>query len=153
MGAALVLLMVSLIYVQLVRRWGSPEVLSSLTGTKGTVRGAFGAAPRPIEALVGFPALVWGVSVRSRSRQGWWMTAFGALAVAGVATSLAQRSWSLRDVAEATVYGLVLGVVLGLAVVALDSLLTGPGRRTGKATSAEPERSEPARTRSLVQTP
>ena len=67
----------------LARRWCTIS-----TTSKARCRDLLGAAPRPVEALVGFPALVWGVSSRRRRRQGWWMCAFGSLGAAGVTSSL-----------------------------------------------------------------
>lgn len=147
---AVVLLVVTVAYVQAIRHWGPEQVLGALTGTNGTIRDLLGASPRPIEALVGFPAVVWGVAVRNWRRQGWWMSAFGSLAAAGVATSLAQRSVALREVAESTGYGFVIGCALGLFLVGLDRLLTGLDRRTRVPGGSETERPEPARAASLV---
>ena len=50
-----------------------------------------GAFPRPIEALLGVPALVWGCHMRARRRQGWWVCAFGVAATAPVANSAARH--------------------------------------------------------------
>jgi hypothetical protein len=147
---AVVVLVATVGYVQAIRHWGPEQVLGTLTGTNGTIRDWLGASPRPIEALVGFPAVVWGVAVRNRRRQGWWMSAFGSLAAAGVATSLAQRSVALREVAESTGYGFVIGCALGLVLVGLDRLLTGLDRRSRVAGGADTERPEPARVASLV---
>ncbi len=147
---AVVVLVVTVVYVQLVRQGGSPGVVGSLTATKGTLRQWIGAAPRPVEALVGFPALIWGAAVRNRRRQGWWMSAFGSLAAAGIATSLAQPSVALREATESTVYSMLIGCCLGLALVGLDRLLGGPGHGASPAGGVEPERAEPGRTSSLL---
>lgn len=143
-------LVVTVVYVQAVRHWGSPGVVSSLSGTKGSIRDWIGASPRPIEALVGFPAAVWGAAVRNRRRQGWWMSAFGALAAAGVATSLVQPSIPFHEAAEATGYNLLIGGALGLLLIGVDRLLTGSGHRSRSVGGVGSERPEPARFARLV---
>jgi hypothetical protein len=124
-------------------------VISSVTDLKDSFDSHLGAVPRPIEALVGFPALVWGVAIRSRRRQGWWMCAFGSLGAAGVATSLIQPDTPLADSIAATGYDVLIGGVLGLVLVLLDRLLTGGGRRAAAAKEAT-ERPEPARLAPLL---
>ena len=82
-GGGVLLLALSIAYTQAIRAWGSPGVVASVTDVKDSVNARLGAVPRPLEAFVGFPALVWGVAIRSRRRQGWWMCAFGGLGAAG----------------------------------------------------------------------
>lgn len=137
-------------YVQAVRHWGSTDVVGSLTGTNGSVRHWLWASPRPIEALVGYPALVWGVAVRNRRRQGWWMTAFGSLAAGGVATSLVQPSVTLAQSWAGTGYDVAIGTALGLLLVAADRLLTGSARGARVARPSLPERPEPSRFEPLL---
>ena len=146
----LVVVLVTMVYVHLVHNWGSSQVMHSLTGSRGTLREWLGVSPRPIEALVGFPALVWGAAVRSRRRQGWWVSAFGALAATGVATSLVQRSVSIGAAAAATGYDLLIGTALGLLLVGLDRMLTGDGLRRRVGPAGDRVRREPARTASLL---
>ncbi|MDP9318008.1 MAG: hypothetical protein M3O94_02825 [Actinomycetota bacterium] len=141
---------IAVVYVQAVRHWGSSEAVGSFTGTNGRIRDWLGVSPRPIEALVGFPATVWGVAVRNRRRQGWWMSAFGSLAGAGVATSLVGPSLTLEKVAEATGYNLLIGVVLGLVLISVDRLLTGTGRRSHVPGGPDTERPEPSRAARLL---
>lgn len=146
---AVVVLAVAVAYVQAVRHWGSSDVVGSL-GTNGRVRRWLWASPRPIEALVGFPALVWGVVIRNRRRQGWWMTAFGSLAATGIATSLVQPSVTLGPAAAATGYDVAIGSLLGLLLVAADRLITGSGRGSRVARAGVPDRPEPARLDRLI---
>ena len=82
----------SVAYAQAIRSWGSPGVLESHQRLRRWLSDTFGASPRPVEALVGFPLLVWGVAFRRRNRQGWWMCAFGALGAAGITSSLIQTT-------------------------------------------------------------
>jgi len=139
------LVVASVAYTQAIREWGSPELVQGLVDAKAWVSTNLGAVPRPIEALVAFPALVWGVAVRSRRRQGWWMCALGSLGAAGVATSLVQPRIGLGEGLTATGYDAVVGAVLGLLVVALDRLLTGAGGRRAQTIPAALARPEPAR--------
>jgi hypothetical protein len=132
-------------YVQAVRHWGSSEVVTSIGHAHGRIRDWLGASPRSIEALVGFPATIWGVAVRKRRRQGWWMSAFGSLAAAGVATSLASPSVKFAEAAGSTGYNLLIGSVLGLVVISMDRLLTGTGRRSRIPGGADVDRPEPSR--------
>ena len=55
-----------------------------------------GAVPRPMQVLVGIPALVWGCHMRARRRQGWWVCAFGIAATSSVAGILVNPApgWS-----------------------------------------------------------
>lgn len=139
------LVVASVAYTQAIREWGSPELVQGLVDAKTWVSTNLVAVPRPIEALVAFPALVWGVAVRSRRRQGWWMCAFGSLGAAGIATSLVQPRIGLGEGLTATGYDAVTGAVLGLLVVALDRLLTRGGGRRVQTSPAALARAEPAR--------
>ena len=140
-----VLLAVSVAYTQAIRAWGSPEVVSSVTDLKDSIEARLGAVPRPIEAFVGFPALVWGVAIRTRRRQGWWMCAFGGLGAAGLATSLLQPTTPFVDSVAASGYDLLIGAALGLVLVQFDRLLTGRGRRAASIEVEVAERPEPPR--------
>ena len=142
-GAAL--LMLSVAYTQAIRTWGSPELKAGLDEAQLWMVTRLGAVPRPIEALVGFPALVWGVAIRNRRRQGWWMCAFGTLGAAGVATSLIYSATPVAQSAIATGYDVAVGAVLGLVVVAVDRVVTGPGGRRAHSAAGELERPEPPR--------
>lgn len=142
---AVAVLVLAFGYVQAVRHWGSSGVVGSLSDARGRITDWLGASPRAIEALVGFPATVWGVAVRNRRRQGWWMSAFGSLAAAGVATSLVRASVDLDEAVAATGYNLLIGAVLGLLLVGVDRLLTGTGRRTRLPGGVDARRREAGR--------
>lgn len=143
------ILALSVAYAQAIRSWGSPGLVATISDVDGWITATFGASPRPVEMLVGFPALLWGVAFRRRNRQGWWMCAFGALGAAGVTSSLIQDS-SLGDNLQATAYSLLIGAVIGVVLIAMDRALTSGGRRSGSAESASVERSEPARFEALL---
>ena len=83
-----VLLALTLAYAELLRRYGSPGVVDGLLDGVHWSRDHLGAFPRPIEAVLGVPALAWGCHMRARRRQGWWVCAFGVAATAPVAQAL-----------------------------------------------------------------
>ncbi len=144
-GGGVLVIALSIAYTQAIRAWGSPGVLASMTDLKDALDARLGAVPRPVEALVGFPALVWGVAIRSRRRQGWWMCAFGGLGAAGVATSLIQPTTPFVNSVSATGYDVLIGGLLGLVLVLFDRILTGRGRRAAATVIDVTERPEPAR--------
>jgi hypothetical protein len=124
--------------------------VQNLDDFKASVTDLLGAAPRPVEALVGFPALVWGVAVRGRRRQGWWMCAFGALGAAGVTTSLIRSDVEFWSAMASTGYDVAIGLGIGLAVVFVDGLLTGGGRRADATRDLVASRPEPDRFTPLI---
>jgi hypothetical protein len=147
---AVVVLATSVAYTQAIRAWGSPGVIDSVTDTRAWLSEHLGAVPRPIEALVGFPALVWGVAIRLRRRQGWWMCAFGGLGAAGLATIVDPAATPFVDSFAASAYDLVIGGSLGLLLLLLDRLLTSKrGRRSDVGPDAA-LRPEPPRFDSLL---
>lgn len=146
-----VLLAVTLAYAELLRRYGTPGLVDQLLDGVRWSRDHLGAFPRPIEAALGVPALVWGTHMRARRRQGWWVCAFGAAATAPVANALMNPAIALSEVGLSVAYGLVVGLVLGYVVVRIDLLLTAPrGRRGRRAEEEAAVRPEPRRTRALL---
>jgi hypothetical protein len=149
--SAVAVLVVGLAYSEALARWGSPAVTETLATTRQAVVGLVGAAPRPLELFIGFPALVWGLATRAQLRQGWWVCAFGVLATSGVATSLAAPGAELKPELLATLYSTLVGLVLGFVVWRVDRLFTGPrGRRARGAERALPLRPEPPRSQPLL---
>ena len=113
-------------------------------------RDHLGAFPRPIETILGVPALVWGCHMRARRRQGWWLCAFGVAATAPVATALVNPAISLVECGLSVAYGLVVGLVIGYAVIRVDLAVTGSrGTRGRRAEEANAVRPEPSRASAL----
>jgi hypothetical protein len=140
-----------LLYAELLRRYGPPELVTSLLDGVRWSREHLGAFPRPIEAALGVPALAWGVHMRARRRQGWWLCAFGAAGTTAVANSLVNPAISLLECGLSVGYGLVVGLLVGYAVIRVDVALTGAsarGRRAGAPTAAV--RPEPPRSAALL---
>jgi hypothetical protein len=148
-GAAL--LLATLLYAELLRRYGSAGLVDWLLARVDWSRDHLGAFPRPIVAVLGVPALAYGSHMRARRRQGWWVCAFGVAATSPVATSLANPAVELDEVVLSAVYGLLVGLVLAFIVIRLDLALTGnAGSRSRRAEEAAAVRPEPGRTAALL---
>ncbi|GAA5140894.1 hypothetical protein GCM10023340_01760 [Nocardioides marinquilinus] len=148
----------TLLYAELLRRYGPPDLVTDLLDAVRWCREHLGAFPRPIISVLGVPALAYGVHMRARRRQGWWVCAFGAAATSAVANSLVNPAIERTESALSVLYGLVVGLVLGYVVVRLDQLLTGSrasggrarGRRSRRDEQAAALRPEPARGQALL---
>ena len=146
-----VLLALTLAYAELLRRYGTPGLVDTLLDAVTWSRHHLGAFPRPLETLLGVPALAWGIHMRARRRQGWWVCAFGVAATSPVANALVNPSVRLGECVLSVAYGVVVGLLLGYVVIRADLALTGStGRRGRRAEAAAALRPEPARTRSLL---
>ena len=146
-----VLLTVTLAYTAALARWGSPGVVEGVDSAFEQARDAVGAVPRPIEVLLGFPALAWGVSTRARRRQGWWVCAFGAPGLSVVAVSLLDYDLSLAEAGLTLLYSLALGLLVGYAIIRADLFLTGArGRRARQLEEQAAHRPEPGRLQALL---
>jgi hypothetical protein len=146
-----VLLVVTMLYAEMLRRYGPEGLVPQLLDGVRWSRDHLGAFPRPIETAFGVPALAWGCYMRARRRQGWWLCAFGVAATVPVANSLVNPAISLLECALSVVYGLVLGLALAYVVIRVDLALTGSrgagGRRLERAGAVRPE---PPRTSALL---
>ncbi len=144
-------LAVTLLYAEMLRRYGSQELVDNLLDGVRWCRDHLGAFPRPIETVLGVPALAWGCHMRARRRQGWWLCAFGVAATAPVANALVNPAISLLECGLSVLYGLVVGLLLGYVVIRADLALTGSrgqgGRRLEEAGAVRPE---PPRTAALL---
>jgi hypothetical protein len=150
-----VVLALTLVYAEALRRYGTPGLVSNLLDAVRWSRHNLGAFPRPLETVLGVPALAWGTHMRARRRQGWWLCAFGVGATVPAATALVNPAITLTESALSVGYGMVVGLVVGLVVIRLDLWLTGPrggsrGRRGRRAEEATAVRPEPKRTRALL---
>jgi hypothetical protein len=138
-----VVLAVTLLYAEMLRRYGSAGLVDHLLDGVRWSREHLGAFPRPIETVLGVPALAWGCHMRARRRQGWWLCAFGVAATAPVANALVNPAISLVECGLSVLYGLVVGLVLGYVVIRVDLHLTGSrgqgGRRLEEAGAVRPE--------------
>jgi hypothetical protein len=144
-------LAVSLAYAEMLRRYGSPAVIDAMFDAVSWMRANLGAVPRPLQVLVGFPALVWGTHMRARRRQGWWVCVFGVAATVSVAGSLMNPATSLVEALLIVGYSLPPGLVIGYAAIRLDLLLTGPrGARARRAEERTALRPEPRRFQPLL---
>jgi hypothetical protein len=149
--SGIAVLFVSVAYTEALGRWGTPGLLHSVEQSTSHIRAAIGAVPRPTEALLGIPALAWGISTRARRRQGWWVCAFGAAGLAVVTVTLLNPVLSLDEAGLALLYSTAVGLVLGFLVIRLDTFLTGPrGSRVGRLEEAGAPRPEPGRMRALL---
>ena len=145
----------TLLYAELLRRYGTPSLVESLLGAVRWSRDHLGAFPRPVETVLGVPALAYGCHMRARRRQGWWVCAFGVAATSATASALANPAIELTEAGLSVLYGLVVGLVIGLVVIRLDLFLTGApqgsrGRRSRTAEEATALRPEPPRTATLL---
>ncbi len=144
------LLAMTLAYAELLRRYGTPGLVEWLFDQVRWARANLGAFPRPIEALLGIPAIAWGCHMRARRRQGWWVCAFGAAATAPIASALLNVSITRTESVLAVLYAVVVGLAVGFLVIRIDLRLTGPrGRRGRRAEEATAIRPEPPRTNPL----
>lgn len=141
-----VLLLATLSYAEMLRRYGADGVVSSVLDFVDTTRAQIGAFPRPLVVLLGLPALVWGTHLRARRRQGWWVTAFGVAATVPFAAGLIPPDDTFFEAALRALYSLLLGLPLGWLVIRADLALTGSrGSRARRAEEASAHRPEPAR--------
>jgi hypothetical protein len=151
-----VLLAVTLAYAEVLRRYGAPDLVDALLDGRRWALATLEGAPRPVQALLGVPAIVWGTHMRARRRQGWWVCAFGVTAAAQVTHTFLDPSLTLLNAGLTTAYSLVVGVLLGIVIIRLDLLVTGDGRRRAHGRRARTEdsgsslRPEPGRTQPLL---
>ncbi len=149
-GAALVTALV--VYTEVLSRYGASVLVDPFERAADWSGDNLGGVPRPVEAVLGFPALLWGVATRSERRQGWWICAFGVLGTAAVATTLAAPRLDPAYAGISLGYSAAIGLVLGLVVLRIDRALAGSnrsGRRAARTASAVGTRPEPARSHPL----
>ena len=136
-------LTLTLAYAELLRRYGSEELVNDILDGVRWTRANLGAMPRPIQVLVGVPALVYGTHLRARRRQGWWVCAFGVALTSSVAGIMINPMTGWLEAALIITYSLVPGLLLGYAAIRVDLALTGPrgsrARRAEELTASRPE--------------
>ncbi|MDT9593234.1 hypothetical protein RDV89_09150 [Nocardioides zeae] len=146
-----VVLLLILVYGEALETYSDTSLLDSWQSLRMWVRDTLGAVPRPIQAVLGIPALAWGVYMRARRRQGWWLCAFGVGATAPVANSVMNPAATLVEALLGVVYSIVVGLVVAYVVVRIDLALTGSrGSRARRDEERSAVRPEPSRTRPLL---
>ena len=146
-----VVLALTLAYAEALRRYGAPELVDTLLDGRQWALETLHGAPRPVQALLGVPALMWGVHMRARRRQGWWVCAFGVTAAAQVTHTFLDPSLTLVEAGLTTLYSVILGVLIGAVIIRLDLLLTGDPARaavrgpTTRWPRCAPNRAAPSR--------
>lgn len=142
-----VLLIVLLAYSSFVRTHGSETVVDAFTATVTWMRDTVGGVPRPVEVLIGLPALVVGVSVRSRHREGWWILVFAVIGTGVITTSLVDPNAYPSYVGLSTLYSVVLGLLVGLVArrLAMRDRSARRSRAIERPTRVEPSRRSPLR--------
>ena len=142
--AALIVLVLA--YSSFVRTHGSQLITDTISDLVIWMRQSFGGVPRPVEVFIGFPALIVGVSMRSRNREGWWILVFAVIGTGVLSTSLVSPGAFPSYIGLSTLYSSILGLVVGLVVRSIAVR----DRSSRAARVVEPERRiEPPRLAAL----
>lgn len=146
-ATALAVIVIALVYGEALTRWGPTGFLQTMETARADVQGLIGAVPHPIESLVGVPAIVYGVFVRARRRQGWWVVAFGAAVTAPSTERFMEHGLDVVPIVLGAAYSLVIGLAIGYLVIRVEQAFTGSkGSRARRREEAEAVRPEPSRT-------
>ncbi|TQL66452.1 hypothetical protein FB381_0311 [Nocardioides albertanoniae] len=155
-GIGGLMLALTLIYAEMLRRYGSTGLLDSVDDIQHWCRLHIGGYPHPIQALFGVPALVWGTHMRARRRQGWWVCLFGVTLTAPVASTFLNPDIGLAEAGLSVIYSIAVGLVLAFIIIRIDLAFTGSqaaggGRRAAREIDeSSAVRPEPSRTRALL---
>jgi hypothetical protein len=142
-AVGIAVLVATLAYAEVLQRYGAQGFVSSVLDFVDATEERIGAFPRPLVALLGIPALAWGVHMRTRRRQGWWVSAFGVAATVPLATALVDPGATFLEASLRAGYSLAIGLPVAFVVIKADAFLSRPrGRR---AEDVEQLRPEPAR--------
>jgi hypothetical protein len=140
-------------YAELLQSYGTHGLVEALEDAVRWSRHNLGAFPRPIIALLGVPALTWGIHMRARRRQGWWVCAFGVAVTAPVAYSLVDPGRSVVELGLGSGYGALVGLLVAFLLIRIDLRLSGRrsahGRRQAEIDEVTAVRPEPGRTHAL----
>lgn len=142
-----VALFLLLAYSSFVRTNSSESITDLVNQTITWTRETFGGVPRPVEVFIGFPALICGVSLRSKRREGWWVQVFAVIGTAVVATSLVTPSALPSYIALSTWYSLLMGLIVGLVAryFVMRERSARAARAFEEAVRVEPPRTSPLR--------
>jgi len=110
--AALVVLV--LVYSSFVRSHGSQSLVRVLGDAVIWTRETFSGVPRPVQVFIGFPALILGVSMRSKRREGWWILVFAVVGTGVLTTSLVTPGAFPTYIGMSALYSSILGLGVGL---------------------------------------
>jgi hypothetical protein len=116
LSAIAALVVVILAYASFVRSHGSELITDTIASMIIWMRQTVAGVPRPVEVFLGFPALIVGVSMRARTREGWWIMVFGVISTSVLTTSLVSPLAYPAYVGLSTLYSAVLGLIIGLVV-------------------------------------
>ena len=142
--AALIVLLLA--YASFVRSHGSEAVTDAIATAVIWMRQTIVGVPRPVEVFLGFPALIVGVSLRARTREGWWIMVFGVISTSILTTSLVSPRAFPTYILLSTLYSVILGLIVGLLIRRI--VVPDHSRRATRV--VEPERRiEPARLAAL----
>lgn len=108
------LLLLLLAYSSFVRSHGSQTLVDAFSQMIIWMRQNFEGVPRPVEVFIGFPALLVGVSLRSKRREGWWVQVFAVIGTAVLTTSLVTPGAFPTYIGLSTLYSAILGLGVGL---------------------------------------
>lgn len=147
-----VVVALTLVYAELLQRYGDTALVSWSADIVDWTTDRVGTFPAPLASLLGIPALVWGTYLRSRRRQGWWVSAFGVAATVPIGYALVlPDSW--HDIWLRLAATLMVGLVIGLVICLVDrwalSRRQRRGSRRAAADASLPPRPEPQRWQSL----
>ncbi len=146
-AAALGITVLALAYTEALSRWGPTGFLAHLEDFRFQIRDTWGAVPHPIEALLGIPAIAYGVFVRARRRQGWWVCAFGAAATAPTTERFMEHGLSPQGTILGAIYSVVIGLAIAYLVIRVEHAFSGSkGSRARRREESEAVRPEPGRT-------
>lgn len=134
-------------YATVVRTYGSEGLVTSIEDVRNWFYLNLGGAPRPTIFAVGIPAIILGVTMRSRRREGWWVIAFGVVGTVAISTAIVNPDALPMSMLRSVGYSVVAGVVVG-ALLRYVLLRSEIGSRSSRAIEKR-DRQEPGRTEPL----
>lgn len=134
-----------LAYTSLVRTYGSDSLVDLFENTVVWMRTMIIGVPRPAQVLLGFPALILGVSLRSQRRDGWWLMVFATVGTGVMASAVVNPYAFPSYIGLSTLYSIILG--LGIGLLLRKFVVNEGGSRAARSfehlSRQEPKRTEP----------